>query len=61
MAGRGLFDAEVLHVHSAGKVDAVYDIDNSVGVFLTVKEHGLKLLADEGMRRKWEEEEEGVQ
>ena len=40
------FAAKVLHVHSSGKVDAVYVIDGSVGVFLTVEEHGLKLLGD---------------
>ena len=42
-----LFDAAVVHVHSPGKVDVVYDIDGSVGIFLTAKEHGLKLLGDE--------------
>ena len=49
------FAAKVLHVHSSGKVDAVYDIDGSVGVFLTVEAHGLKLLGDEerkGGRRR---------
>lgn len=39
-------------MRSSGKVDAVYDIDGSVGVFLTVEEHGLKLLG-EGMRGGW--------
>ena len=39
-----LFAAAVIHVHSAGKVDVVYDVDGSVGIFLTAKEHGLKLL-----------------
>ena len=42
-----LFGAEVIHVHSPGNVDVVYDIDGSVGIFLTAKEHGLKLLGDE--------------
>ena len=42
-----LFDAEVIHVHSPGKVDVVYDFDGSVGIFLTVEEHGLKLVGDE--------------
>ena len=42
----GLFDAAVIHVHSPGKVDVVYDIDGSVGIFLTAEEHGLKLLGD---------------
>ena len=52
------FDATVIHVHSAGKVDVVYDVDGSVGIFLTVEEHGLKLLGDAekkgggGRRRK---------
>ena len=35
-----LFDAEAVHVHSSGKVDAAYDIDGSEGVILTAK--GLK-------------------
>ena len=42
--GEELFDAAVIHVHSPGKVDVVYDIDGSVGIFLTAKDHGLKLL-----------------
>ena len=33
----GLFDAAVVHVHSPGKVDVVYDFDGSVGIFLTAK------------------------
>ena len=41
------FAAKVIHVHSPGKVDVVYDIDGSVGIFLTVKEHGLNLLGNE--------------
>ena len=41
-----LFDAKVIHVHSPGKVDVVYDIGGSVGLFLTAKEHGLKLLGE---------------
>ena len=41
------FAAKVVHVHIPGKVDVVYDIDGSVGIFLTVEEHGLKLLGDE--------------
>ena len=44
-----LLDAEVTHVHSSGKVDVVYDIDNSEGKFLTAKDHGLTLLGDEAM------------
>ena len=28
------FNASVIHVHSSGKVDVVYDIDGSVGTFL---------------------------
>ena len=39
--------ATVIHVHSAEIVNVVYDIDSSVGVFLTAKEHGLKLVGDE--------------
>ena len=38
------FDGVVIHVHASGKADVVYDIDGSVGVFLTAKEHGLKVL-----------------
>ena len=41
------FAAIVVNVHGPGKVDAVYDIDGSVGVFLTAEEHGLKLVPDE--------------
>ena len=42
-----LFGAAVIHVHSHSKVDVVYDIDGSVGIFLTAEEHGLKLVGDE--------------
>ena len=38
-----LFEASVIRVHSAGKVDVVYDIDGSVGI-LTAEEHGLKVV-----------------
>ena len=41
------FAATVIHVHSAGTVDVVYDIDGSVGVSLTAEAHGLRLLPDE--------------
>ena len=41
-----LYPAKVFKLHSSGKVDVVYEIDNTVGVFLTAKEHGLKLLPD---------------
>lgn len=41
------FAAKVIHVHAPGKVDVAYGIDGSVGIFLTAKEHGLKLLGDE--------------
>ena len=44
------FDAAVIHVRSAGKMDVVYAIDGSVGIFLTAEEHGLKLLGDEGKK-----------
>ena len=46
-----LFDAAVIHMHSSDTVDVKYDIDGSVGAFLTVKEHGLKLLGGEGKMR----------
>ena len=55
-----LLDAEVTHVHSSGKVDVVYDIDNSEGKFLTAKEHGLKLLGDEEKMGGKGEEKKGV-
>ena len=41
------FAAEVIHVHSGGKVDVVYDIDGSVGIILTANEHGLKAMGAE--------------
>ena len=41
------FAAKVIHVHSGGKVDVVYDVDGTVGIFLTAEQHGLKLLGDE--------------
>ena len=39
-----LLAAEVYHVHSGDTIDVVRTIDGSVGVYLTVNEHGLKLL-----------------
>ena len=45
--GAELFEAAVIHVHTPDKVDVVYDIDGSVGIFLTAKDHGLKLLDEE--------------
>ena len=33
-----LFDAAVIHVHSPGKVNAVYGIDGSVCIFLTAED-----------------------
>ena len=50
-----LFDAAVIEGHSSGKVDVKYDIDGSAGIFLTAKEHGLKLLGEKetnGERRR---------
>jgi len=42
-----LFAATVIYIHEAeGACDAAYEIDDSVGVFLTAEEHGLKLLPD---------------
>ena len=57
-----LFDAAVIHVHSPGKVNAVYGIDGSVCIFLTAEKHGLKLLDEEkkgggGPLRRGAEEE----
>ena len=48
----GLFAAKVAHVHPTGQVDAVYDIDGSVGICLTVEQHGLRLLKGGGTRPK---------
>ena len=42
-----LFAAKVIRVHSSGKVDVVYDIDGSMGTFLTVEEHEFELLGEE--------------
>ena len=51
-----LFDATVVKVNPSGSVDVTYDIDGSGGIFLTAKEHGLKLLGrkrrGEGRRRR---------
>ena len=38
-----LFDSTVIKVNPSGSVDVEYDIDGSTGIFLTAKEHGLKL------------------
>ena len=46
-----LFAAKVIHVHSPGKVGAVYDIDGSVGIFLTAKEHDYSCPG--GRKRRW--------
>ena len=43
---KALYPANVTKLHSSGKVDVVYEINNTVGVFLTAKEHGLKLLPE---------------
>lgn len=39
-----VFDANVTHVHSTGKVNVKFDIDGSVLEFLTAEKHGLKLV-----------------
>ena len=39
-----LYDAAVIHVHAEGNVDVVYDVDGTVGIFLTAAEHGLNKL-----------------
>ena len=41
-----LYPGNVIKLHSAGEVDVVYEINNTVGVFLTAKEHGLKLVPE---------------
>ena len=38
------YDAAVIHVHAEGNVDVVYDVDGTVGAFLTAAEHGLNKL-----------------
>ena len=55
-----LFDAKVLHVPPAGEMDVVYDIAGSVGVFLTMEEHGLKLLEIEETEGGGEKKERSV-
>ena len=42
-----LYDAAVIHVRSAGTADVLYDIDASIGIYLTAKEHRLKCVAVE--------------
>eukprot|EP00729_Bicosta_minor_P006312 gene6312-biopygen1211 len=41
---RKLYTAEVRAVYTNGKVDVVYDADNSVGSLLSVAEHGLNKM-----------------
>ena len=41
-----LYPAKVIKLHPSGKLDVAYEINNTVGVFLTAKEHGLKLLPE---------------
>eukprot|EP00729_Bicosta_minor_P014999 gene14999-biopygen23154 len=41
---RKLHTAEVRAVYSSGKVDVVYDVDNSVGYLLSAAEHGLNKM-----------------
>lgn len=38
------YHATVVRVHSTGKCDVKYDVDASVGTYLTHKQHGLKVL-----------------
>ena len=42
----GPYDATVIKVYSGGAVDVTHDANKSLGVFLTAKEHGLKLLPE---------------
>ena len=49
-----VYPAKVIKLHSSGEVDVVYDINNNVGVFLTAKEHGLKLCPEKGGERERE-------
>lgn len=39
-----LFAAKVLTVHGTEKVHVVYDVDSSVGIFLSAAVHGLNKL-----------------
>ena len=41
-----MYPTAVTRVHTYGKVNVVYDVNNAVGVLLTAKEHGLKLLPE---------------
>ena len=43
---KALYPAKVTKLHSSSKVDVVYEMSKTVGVFLTAKEHGLKLLPE---------------
>ena len=62
----GPYDATVIKVYSGGAVDVTHDANNSLGVFLTADEHGLKLLPVEKREKKegeggwWRRREEGV-
>ena len=40
------YPGKVIKLRLYGKVDVVYEMSNTVGVFLTAKEHGLKLLPE---------------
>ena len=45
--GGTLYAANIVYVDAdKGWCDAVYEIDNNVGMYLTAEEHGLKLLPD---------------
>ena len=41
-----VYPAKVIKLRPSGEVDVVYEAFNTVGVFLTAKEHGLKLLPE---------------
>ena len=51
-----LYDAAVIHVRSAGTADVLYNIDASIGIYLTAKDHRLKCVAVEksGVGKKGE-------
>ena len=44
LLGQKLHTAEVRAVYNSGKVDVVYDADNSVGYLLSEAEHGLNKM-----------------
>ena len=48
---KALYPPKVTKLHPSGKVDVAYEANNTVGVFLTAAEHGLKLLPEK--KKRW--------